>query len=105
MMIYFNKRYKTIAFITLLLCSSSSVLACVGAGDCEGGQICVRAEGSVSVDGICVTPTNEYGVQDYNAQSNNTQTQNVTGCQFNTDCSQGYHCMKQGLDIYGLCLR
>lgn len=87
---------------------SAGAFACRTDYDCGYGNKCIKPAGSYSLTGSCVTPTNEYGQRDYNSYKgwgNNSQPREVSSCQFNTDCTFGFKCMKEAGQMYGLCTK
>lgn len=97
---------------TLLLIScaifSTSAFSCRTDYDCGYGNRCIKPEGSYSLYGSCVTPTDKYGNKDYNSNNSwgkGSQPREVDSCSFNSDCGFGYRCMKESGQLYGLCIK
>jgi hypothetical protein len=95
--------YGFLVIPTLLIFSSAQ--ACIGDAQCGPGNVCVKAENSVGVEGICVTPTDQFGNRQYNTPPLSAGPHEVSSCQFNTDCGIGFSCVKTNGNIYGICAR
>lgn len=83
----------------------SSAQACTSDFQCGTGRVCVKASNSVGVEGICVTPTDQFGTRQYNTPAPSAGPHEVSSCQFNTDCSIGFSCVKTSGNINGICVR
>lgn len=96
-------------FFILNLIFFESALACNSDYDCGYGNHCVKPAGSHGLSGNCVIMTDKNGIKDYNADKNwgtgGYGAKTVDSCQWNTDCSIGYKCLKENGQIYGLCLK
>lgn len=98
---------KLLLILSSLIFSVNS-FSCRTDYDCGYGNKCVKPDGSYSLTGTCVVPSNEYGQRDYSNSYNNWgngQPTNVSSCQFNSDCGYGFKCLKESGQIYGLCSR
>ena len=72
--------------------------------DCVYGQRCLK--GQFQYDGVCADTVNQYGVKDYSAPNPGSLGPGGSGqCQFDTQCSVGFRCYKQGYSLYGHCVR
>lgn len=91
-------------FLILVLIINNS-FACINDYGCKYGDKCIKAKDSISPQGICVTPLDQYGYRDYNQMSQSNRVHEVKSCQFNTDCEIGFSCYKQNSGIYGICMK
>jgi hypothetical protein len=95
---------KTFITIVSILFSINS-LACTSDIECGIGNVCVKAQGSYSINGICAHPTDEYGNSQPITPDSSDGPHEVNSCEFNTDCDVGYSCMKQAGQIDGICMK
>jgi hypothetical protein len=93
------------ALSILMLTVSLNSLACTNDFQCGFGNKCVKPSGSYSMNGICVTPTDNYGNRDYSRSQSGYKPHEISGCKFNTDCNIGYSCVKRSGDIEGICVK
>lgn len=98
-------RKLLVMMIGLLLAASVSYAGCYSDYDCGYGNKCVKPSGSVAVDGICVTPSNEYGQArpDYGSQAGSPNT--VNGCSYDIDCGIRFSCVKRSGELRGICVK
>lgn len=85
-----------------------TAIACNSDYDCGYGNKCIKPQGSYSLTGTCVSPTDQYGNKDYN--SNRTWGKSygpkaISSCRFSTDCEYGYKCLIESGELYGLCVK
>ena len=92
-----------ISFLFLITLSNHSQ-ACMSDISCGFGKKCIKASGSISLQGTCVTPVDEYGIRkyDYNISS---QPTSVEGCSFTIDCPISFKCVKKNYSLKGLCIK
>jgi hypothetical protein len=94
---------KVLIICLFVLAKSATSFACHYSADCDPGQACVKPRGSYSLEGVCVTKTNEYGTPIYTQPR--YQPEEVKSCSYKTDCQIGYDCVKRNNEIYGLCIK
>lgn len=92
-------------FLLIIFFISQTAFACMGNYDCDMGQICVKAQGNVGMDGVCVTPTDRWGNPSNRIPSPSVSPETVRGCMYDTQCGIGGQCVKQSGDMYGICMR
>jgi hypothetical protein len=94
-----------IAFI--FLCAPLLSYGCINDIECGYGNKCVKPEGSANINGICITPTDQFGNRDYSAGDTppSSEPHEVDGCMFDTDCNIGFTCMKKSGELKGICIR
>jgi hypothetical protein len=90
--------------VGLSIISFGSAYACINDIQCGVGNVCAKPAGAVSLQGVCVTPTDEYGNKTYPSPSTYGPRE-IGNCQFNSDCEFGFSCMKRFGEIYGICLK
>lgn len=94
-----------VIFIVALLLYTYEASACISDASCGANQVCVQPSGAVGVEGVCVTPTDEFGTPQTVNEEDVTGPHQISGCEFDTDCDPGFSCMKQGDNIDGICMR
>ncbi len=88
-----------------MLILSYGANACINDFDCGAGNKCVQPEDAInSMQGICVTPTEDGVPQPYVPDGSATPHQ-VQGCEFDADCDPGYSCLKRAGELSGVCVR
>lgn len=87
--------------VVLAIFGSTSALACMNDMQCGLNGRCVKPAGNVSMYGTCVVPEDRFAIR----RVDSMRPREVDGCQFNTDCSFGFRCMKEAGQMYGLCVR
>lgn len=71
--------------------------------DCGAGRACVRPE--FSVQGICGTIVDEYGLRDFSEFGPSVGPRRVSSCSSTTDCPVGFRCEKTSGSLYGVCVK
>jgi hypothetical protein len=98
------RKFSKCISIFLILFISSNAYGCMSDMQCGFGNQCVKPSDAVGLEGVCVTPTDEYGVP-APSYSMSPEPHNISGCQFDTDCNPGFSCMKRSGELDGVCLR
>ena len=100
-------RLTVITFVAFALSvpAADAYAGCTNDFQCGFGKKCVKPEGSYSLEGICVTPTDQFGNQDYSPRTPQAHPTEVKRCSFSTDCSLGESCVKKDYDLYGICVK
>lgn len=98
---------KKSSWLVLLLILPSISLACNNDFECGFGNKCVKPNDSISLQGICVTPTDQFGNRDYSTSyaAPSAEPHEVEGCMFDTDCDIGFTCMKKAGELKGICIK
>lgn len=99
---------KTINVLFLVLFYSAQAVACSSDYSCGYGQQCVKPEGTYSLTGTCITPTDKYGLRDYSQDKNwgkKYGPKEIEGCSFTSDCAFGFKCLRESWHIKGLCIK
>lgn len=95
---------KYISLFALFI--STNLFACYSDYQCGFGRVCVKPENSFSMDGICVTPVDEFGNKDYGARmEQEIGPREIEGCSWNTDCDIGFKCLKEAGQLEGVCVK
>lgn len=99
---------RLIACFFLVIFSNNS-FACFSDFECGYGNRCVKPSGSINMNGVCIEPTNNYGVRDYSSSYNtygrNVGPQEIDGCSFDLDCPIGFSCLKRSGELQGICIK
>ncbi len=94
------------ALLAVLLCGvGNAYSACRSDYDCGYGNRCVKPRDGIGLTGICVTPTDQFGNRTFSVPPPSSQPHKVEQCSFDTQCGIGYSCVKQGNQIYGICVK
>lgn len=92
--------------IPIALFFSTNLLACYSDYQCGYGNVCVKPEGSYSLQGVCITPVDEFGNKDYGVPMNQEfGPRDIEGCSWNTDCEIGFKCLKEAGQLEGICVK
>lgn len=73
--------------------------------DCGFGNQCVKPTDAVGLEGVCITPTDQNGIKQYNYEAPSPEAHEIPGCQFNTDYDIGFSCFKNSGELYGVCVK
>ena len=95
-------RLKTLFLLLFFTCASAH--ACNNDYQCGYGNKCIKAIGDTGLNGVCVTPVDNYGNRIFNTEQS-TQPHEVGGCEFNTDCAIGFSCVKRSGGYPGVCVK
>lgn len=82
-----------------------ALAGCYSDFDCGFGNKCVKPAGGISIDGVCVTPSDQFGNPRHSYDAPKSRPREVERCSFDTDCSIGFSCMKRSGEIYGICVK
>ena len=93
--------------VTLIAISAvpAMSLACNNDFECGYGNQCVKPRGDYSLQGVCVTPVNQFGTQDYTPTLPRAKPHDISSCNFDTDCGLGFTCVKRSGAMYGICVK
>ena len=87
---------RLIAVTILCLTSTPAfALGCILESDCSAGTTCV--------DGVCVHAMGSGDDQNDNVPAQNSTAKGSKSCFDNSDCTQGYSCLK-GSGLKGVCI-
>lgn len=73
--------------------------------ECGLGRACVRPQQGLSLEGICGTLVDEFGVRDFSEIGPSVGPKEISGCSFTTDCPIGFRCERIAGDLYGVCVK
>ena len=88
----------------LLLFLSAPAMACMNDAGCPIGTKCVKPNGSLSLEGTCVQPTDQWGMPQHDT-TQEYEPRKVKECQWDTDCKIGYSCYKKQGELVGMCVK
>lgn len=84
---------------------TNTAAACTSDMECGLGNLCVKSSDSISMQGICVTPTDEFGTPETETTTSSSEPHEISGCEFDTDCDIGFSCMKRNGEMTGICMK
>ncbi len=73
---------------------------------CSYGEACLKAQ--YSTQGVCATKVDSHGLKTYGGPSTNSvgvKMDDSDMCQFTTDCSVGFKCIKKSGSLKGYCMK
>lgn len=84
---------------------SAGIQTCRSDFECGLGRACVRPQQGLSLEGICGTIVDEFGLRDFSEIGPAVGPRRVSSCSFTTDCPVGFRCEKTSGSLHGVCVK